>query len=96
MIHEYEIIIDWSDDDQAFVAEVPELPGCAAHGDTPEAAPSSCGHAIAPLDRHGRGDRQARSSTKGPMTPPGVMSRPTTVSCIEWTSRLAKHGKARG
>ena len=28
----YEIIIYWSDDDQAFVAEVPELPGCAADG----------------------------------------------------------------
>jgi len=28
----YEIIIYWSDDDQAFVAEVPELPGCMADG----------------------------------------------------------------
>lgn len=34
----YEVIIYWSSDDEAFVAEVPELPGCAAHGDTPEAA----------------------------------------------------------
>ncbi len=34
----YEVIIFWSNDDDAFVAEVPELPGCAAHGDTPEAA----------------------------------------------------------
>ena len=30
----YEIILFWSDDDQAFVAEVPELPGCAADGGT--------------------------------------------------------------
>jgi len=28
----YEIIIDWSDDDAAFIAEVPELPGCSADG----------------------------------------------------------------
>ena len=28
----YEIIIYWSEDDQVYVAEVPELPGCAAHG----------------------------------------------------------------
>ena len=28
----YEIILYWSDDDQAYVAEVPELPGCAADG----------------------------------------------------------------
>jgi predicted RNase H-like HicB family nuclease len=34
----YEIIIYWSDDDDAFVAEVPELPGCAAHGNTHEDA----------------------------------------------------------
>ncbi len=34
----YEIIVFWSEDDKAFVAEVPELPGCMAHGDTHEAA----------------------------------------------------------
>lgn len=30
----YEIIIYWSAEDAAFVAEVPELPGCAADGET--------------------------------------------------------------
>jgi predicted RNase H-like HicB family nuclease len=30
----YEIILYWSEDDQAFIAEVPELPGCAADGPT--------------------------------------------------------------
>jgi predicted RNase H-like HicB family nuclease len=30
----YEIIIYWSNDDNAFVAEVPELPGCMADGQT--------------------------------------------------------------
>ena len=30
----YEIIIYWSDEDQAYFAEVPELPGCAADGPT--------------------------------------------------------------
>jgi predicted RNase H-like HicB family nuclease len=28
----YEVIIYWSRDDRVFVAEVPELPGCAADG----------------------------------------------------------------
>lgn len=30
----YEVIIYWSEDDHAFIAEVPELPGCAADGTT--------------------------------------------------------------
>jgi len=30
----YEIVIYWSGEDQAFIAEVPELPGCAADGAT--------------------------------------------------------------
>jgi len=37
-VHKYEIIICWSPEDSVFVAEVPELPGCAAHGDTPQSA----------------------------------------------------------
>ena len=28
----YEIVIYWSKDDEAFIAEVPELPGCMADG----------------------------------------------------------------
>ncbi len=37
-MRKYEIIIYWSREDGAFVAEVTELPGCVAHGDTQEAA----------------------------------------------------------
>ena len=37
-MNKYEVIIYWSEEDQAFVAEVPELPGCAAHGSTQESA----------------------------------------------------------
>jgi predicted RNase H-like HicB family nuclease len=36
--YKYEIIIYWSADDNAFIAEVPELPGCMAHGESHEAA----------------------------------------------------------
>ena len=32
MQNRYEIVIYWSDEDQCFVAEVPELPGCMADG----------------------------------------------------------------
>lgn len=34
----YEVIIYWSKEDEAFIAEVPELPGCAADGSTRQAA----------------------------------------------------------
>lgn len=46
-MYKYEIIIDWSDEDQAFVAEVPELPGCMAHGESPDVALASAHEAIA-------------------------------------------------
>ncbi len=34
MTMKYEVIIYWSEEDEAFIAEVPELPGCAADGET--------------------------------------------------------------
>jgi len=38
MTHKYEIDLFWSEEDQAFLAEVPDLPGCTAHGSTHEEA----------------------------------------------------------
>ena len=37
-MHKYEIIIYWSEEDKAFIAEVPELPGCMADGKTHQEA----------------------------------------------------------
>jgi predicted RNase H-like HicB family nuclease len=42
----YEIIIFWSDEDDAFVADVPELPGCMAHGSSYEEALANAREAI--------------------------------------------------
>ncbi len=42
----YEIIIFWSDEDDAFVADVPELPGCMAHGSSYEEALANAKEAI--------------------------------------------------
>lgn len=37
-MNKYEIIIYWSIDDNCYIAEVPELPGCLAHGISDEEA----------------------------------------------------------
>ncbi|HVT07871.1 MAG TPA: type II toxin-antitoxin system HicB family antitoxin [Polyangia bacterium] len=34
----YRILVEWSDEDQVFIARVPALPGCLAHGATAEKA----------------------------------------------------------
>jgi predicted RNase H-like HicB family nuclease len=41
MQNRYEVIIYWSKDDQSFLAEVPELPGCMADGQTYQEALSN-------------------------------------------------------
>jgi len=46
MTDNYEIIIYWSSEDESFVSEVPELPGCVAHGDTHELALANANEAI--------------------------------------------------
>ncbi|MBD2426050.1 type II toxin-antitoxin system HicB family antitoxin [Phormidium sp. FACHB-1136] len=38
MAIKYELIIYWSEEDQSCIVEVPELPGCAADGETYQAA----------------------------------------------------------
>ena len=46
-MNKYEVILYRSDEDQAFVAEVPELPGCCAHGPTQEETLARSKEAIA-------------------------------------------------
>lgn len=46
MTYKYGIVIYWSDEDQVFIAEVPELPGCVTHGETPDAALANANEAI--------------------------------------------------
>ena len=46
MKYKYEIIIHWNNEDNIFVAEVPELPGCMAHGKDYDNALSNIKEAI--------------------------------------------------
>ena len=45
-MHKYEIIIYWDKFDHAYIADVPELPGCSAHGNTYNEALSNIQEAI--------------------------------------------------
>ena len=45
-MYRYEIIIYWSGEDQVYIAEVPELPGCTAHGASYDKALVSAQEAI--------------------------------------------------
>ncbi len=45
-MQKYEILIYWSNEDQVFLAEAPELPGCSAHGETEELALENVKEAI--------------------------------------------------
>jgi len=45
-MYKYELFIYWSNEDQRFITEVPELPGCMAHGQTPNEALMNCQDAI--------------------------------------------------
>lgn len=45
-MNKYGVMIYWSGEDQVYVAEVPELPGCVTHGDTPESALANANEAV--------------------------------------------------
>ena len=45
-LNRYEMIIWWSADDHAYVVDVPELPGCMAHGRTRQEAIKNAEQAI--------------------------------------------------
>jgi predicted RNase H-like HicB family nuclease len=45
-MHKYEIIIYWDNRDNIYIADVPELPGCSAHGNTYNEALDNVNEAI--------------------------------------------------
>ena len=61
----YEVIVYWDAADEIFVAEVPELPGCEAHGDSKAAALQAAETAISLWIRTAREDGAAIPKPKG-------------------------------
>lgn len=82
MTDDYEILVVWSDEDAAFVAEVPELPGCMAHGDQPDQALAKGREAIAlwiemagEVGRVVPSPKAGASNSLDPAIPPGLPDR---------------------
>ena len=61
----YEMIIWWSDEDEAFIVDVPELPGCMAHGRTRADAITNAENAIAFWIKTAKADGLAIPDPKG-------------------------------
>jgi predicted RNase H-like HicB family nuclease len=61
----YEMILWWSEDDDAFIVDVPELPGCMAHGKTRADAIRNAEDAIVFWIKTAKEDRQAIPEPKG-------------------------------
>jgi len=68
-IHKYELIVYWSAEDDVFVVEVPELPGCMAHGATPGEAVANAQDAIALWIEVAREDGRPIPTPKGRLLP---------------------------
>lgn len=63
--YRYELIVYWSAEDVVFVTDVPELPGCMAHGATPAEAVAQAQEAIALWIETAREDGRTIPEPKG-------------------------------
>ena len=105
MSHQYEVLIQWSDEDRAFVARVPELPGCMAHGSTKATAQENIEQAIAfwletareygdPVPEPQRvSDCPGKS---GALYPKASARRPATCGCLRSPLHRARRRTRRG
>lgn len=64
-MHGYAVKVCWSDEDGAYVADVSELPGCMAHGDTREAAIDAVDEAASLWIETARDDGRSIPEPKG-------------------------------
>ena len=69
---EYQITVFFSDQDSGWIAEIPDLPGCSAYGDTPEQAVAEVGIAkLAWLEAAQAEGRPVPEPSQGPASTPG-------------------------
>jgi predicted RNase H-like HicB family nuclease len=86
--HRYEIILYWSDEDQAYLADVPELAGCAGDGATYQEALDNVGLVITEWMENGQGVGPPDSRTaRSPQVHIGACALPRSVACRILPSR---------
>jgi predicted RNase H-like HicB family nuclease len=64
-VRRYALVIEWSDEDQAFLATAPDLPGVRTHGSR-RAEAAEMGEEVVTLWLHGRGEHPAARFTAMP------------------------------
>ena len=64
MESKYEIVVRWSNANGAYIAEVPELPGCMADGQTRQDAVTNAELRDSRVDRTGQGTWKAGTGTQ--------------------------------
>jgi len=64
----YEMIVWWSEEDDAYVVEVPELPGCMAHGKSRQEAIQNAEDAISLWVKTAEEDRLEIPKPRGRLT----------------------------
>ena len=91
--YRYELILYWSEEDQAFIAEVPELAGCAADGATYAEAVANAEVVIREwIETALNSDAQCRSRRGGCSTPDFRVPR---ARCCGWPTGYPR-GAAEG
>jgi len=66
--YKYEIIIYWSEDDESYIAEVPELAGCMADGNSYESALKNAGNIISQWIETAKLENRPIPSPKGKLS----------------------------
>ena len=85
MENRYEIIIFWSNEDRAFLADVPELPGCMAHGSSHEEALRNAQEAIQLWIETAEEDGRIDDQRLGPVV--GSQLKCELIACHEGIKR---------
>ena len=94
-MYKYEIILYWSNEDAAFIAEVPELPGCMAHGDSRSDALKNVNDAMQLWIDTAREFGGVRTDQSSPQFPLFAVAYPCRKEGVEFVGEATTDADAR-